>query len=256
MKKIILFIVVTFLLPAAIFAEEAAVNDPNKLFYVGNSLYEKGDYTKAAEEYLKIIGLGVESGNIYYNIGNAFFKLGKTGYAILCYEKARRLKPGDSDLKANLDYARSFVDDQPGAGMRRNILFRIIWIPFKSVNLNGITAIAAFFYILLIAALTLLIKNRILFRRILPAVYLLAFAFLFSVSAFALRYYNEEFLKKGIVVDKRVEVKYEPIDKAATYFVLNEGVKVTVQKTRNGWRQIRRSDGESGWVLKDLVQEI
>lgn len=256
MKKIIFLVIVTMLLPVFSGAEETTASDPNKLFYVGNSLYEKGEYAKAAEEYLKIIDLGVESSNIYYNIGNAFFKMGKIGYAILCYEKARRLKPGDSDLKSNLDYAKSFVDDQSDRETRRNILARFIRTPFRSVNLNGITAIAGVFYLILVILLILGMKIPGLYRKLSLVIAFLIFAFIFSLSALGLRYYNEEFLKRGIVIVKFTEVKYEPIDKASTYFTLNEGTKVTVLKTRNGWRQIRRFDGETGWVPKDAVQEI
>ena len=72
------------------FAQDTKSNDPNQLFYTGNHYYQTQDYIKAVEEYVKLLDTGIENGNLYYNIGNGFLKLGKVGYAILCYEKARR----------------------------------------------------------------------------------------------------------------------------------------------------------------------
>lgn len=110
MKKLILIAIVFFSLAGIAIAEDEKPADPNKLFYSANSSYEKREYSKAIEEYNKILDLGIDSGPLYYNMGNSYFKSGKLGMAILYYAKARRLMPYDSDLKANLNYARSLVE--------------------------------------------------------------------------------------------------------------------------------------------------
>jgi len=109
MKKIVLTAAALFLLTGFSSASDEAKREPNQLFYKGNSFYEKRDYAKAVESYLAASDLGVMSGHLYYNTGNGFFKLEKIGYAILYYEKAKRIMPGDSDLKSNLDFAKSMV---------------------------------------------------------------------------------------------------------------------------------------------------
>ncbi|MBU1038451.1 MAG: tetratricopeptide repeat protein, partial [Candidatus Omnitrophica bacterium] len=92
-------------------AVEEKKSDPNQLFYTANHSYESRDYVKAMEGYVAILESGLESGNLYYNIGNGYLKMGRLGQAILCYERAKRLIPHDSDLRANLTYARSLAEN-------------------------------------------------------------------------------------------------------------------------------------------------
>jgi tetratricopeptide (TPR) repeat protein len=256
MKKIILVVVLMMaLLAGAAFAEEKAT-DPNQLFYKANALYEAREYAKAIEVYLAVLDTGIESGNLYYNVGNSFFKLGKVGYAILCYDRAKRLMPRDSDLKSNLDYARSFVDEPGYDAPSRNIILRTIRLPFRALNFSALTMLVALLYLITAALAALSILNRILGRKIRYATWFFAAIFLLSLSAFGMRYRYEVILKHGIVIQRDVECKYEPIDKSTTYYKLGEGTEVTILKTRNGWRQIRRSDGKIAWVLKAAVEPI
>jgi tetratricopeptide (TPR) repeat protein len=256
MKKIILVLALSFfILGGHSFADDGAA-DPNKLFYKANSLYEARDYTKAIEAYLAVLDTGVESGNLYYNIGNSFFKLGKIGYAILCYERARRIVPRDSDLKSNLEYARSFVED-PGYDVPpRNIIFKVVRLPFRALNLSALAILAALLYLCAVALLAASILNRIFARKLRIVTWGIVAIFLFTLSAFSVRFRYEVMQKHGIVVQNDVDCKYEPIDRSTTYYKLGEGSKVLVLKTRNDWRQIRRSDGKISWVKKDAVEPI
>ena len=77
------------------------------LFYRGNDYMRQGDFSRAAAAYESIVTQGWESGAVYYNLGNAYVKQGKLGKALLNYERARRLIPRDSDLKANREFARN-----------------------------------------------------------------------------------------------------------------------------------------------------
>ena len=86
--------------------------------------------------------------------------------------------------------------------------------------------------------------------------YLVLLLFLVALANFSVRYYSEEILTHGIVVEKEAECKYEPIDKSTTYYTLKEGQEVLVLTTRNGWRHIRRLDGKRAWVRKEAVEEI
>ena len=77
-----------------------------------------------------------------------------------------------------------------------------------------------------------------------------------NICAFAIRYHNEEVLRRGIVVMKEAESKYEPIDASVNYYKLQEGDEVLVLETRGGWRRVKRPDGKIGWVKKEAVEEI
>lgn len=255
MRHIILAFIILVSVFTVSFAEEAAKNEQG-IFYNANSLYEKREYDKAAEDYQKLLDTGVESGPLYYNLGNTYFKMGKIGYAILAYKKAQKIMPGDSDLKSNLSYAQSLTED---SGLQQLPLNRLTWlikIPFREFNLNVVSVILMCLYITLITLVILGIVYPIFKHRSALFFYLILILFLITLADFGLRYYDEEIIKHGIVVVKDAECKYEPIDKSTAYFTLKEGQDVRILLTRNGWRRIRRIDGKLGWVQKDAVEEI
>jgi tetratricopeptide (TPR) repeat protein len=256
MKKVALAVLTVVLFATAAFAADGKKLEPNQQFYLAGNYYQKGDYIKAIEEYLKIMDAGVESGSLYYNIGNSFLKMGRAGYAILCYEKARRIIPRDADLKSNLDYARTLAADTSDETSSGNVVARIIKRPFREFNLNAIAILAAVIYCIVIVLSALSILSPIIARK-LRGIYVVALAmFIVSIAAFGIRFYDEKVLKHGIVVVKEAEAKYEPIDKSTTYYKLREGSNVVILSTRDGWRQVRRYDGKTAWVNKNAVEEI
>lgn len=255
MRKIIFALTFTMLFALNSFAQDGS-DDPHHLFFKGNSLYEKRDYEKAVEEYVKILDAGIESGCLYYNIGNAFFKIGKIGYAILSYKKAQKLIPSDSDLKSNLSFAQSLTEDSSLQPQLGNRLAQFIKIPFREFNLNTVAIMLVTFYLMLIAMIIAGLINSVFRRRATFFFYILLILFLITLAAFSVRYYDEEAMRHGIVVAKEAECKYEPIDKSTTYFTLKEGQEAVILKTRNGWRRIKRIDGKLGWVKSDAVEEI
>ncbi len=256
MKRIALIAILFLFLSAPLFGENTVPKDPNQLFYRANTYYAERDYVKALEAYDLILGMGLESGNLYYNIGNSFSKLGKTGYAMLFYEKANRIIPQDGDLKSNLAYAKSLAPDSGFQVPAKNPVIRIIKRPFRDSNLNAITISATIGYLIVVLGLALFILNPILLRKFRLVFAILIIIFLLNVGAFALRYYDEEMLRYGIVVQKEVDCKYEPIDKSTTYYKLQEGAEVLILTTRDDWRKIRRLDGKISWVKKEAVGGI
>jgi len=256
MKKYLVILMMVFLLPAAILAAEEKTKDPNQLFYKANAYYENRDYTKALECYTDILDTGIESGNLYYNIGNGFIKMGKIGYAILSYEKAKRLKPGDSDLKSNLDYARSLVESASYQVPSKRLITRIIERPFRDISIKTTALVVSAFYIIAVLLLIISLINKVFASRTRYITIVLLVTFLYGLAAFSMRYYNEEILKHGIVVQKEAECKYEPIDKSTTYYTLNEGSEVLILKTKGDWRQIKRLDGKIAWVKKEAIEQI
>ena len=254
-RKYILIAVIFAFSPGHV-AAQAAPDDPGRLFYKANSLYESREFEKAAEEYQKILDTGIESGPLYYNLGNAYFKMGKIGNAILSYKKAQRIMPADSDLKSNLAYAQSLTEDSGLQSVGPNKFVWLAKIPFREFTLNGVARILISLYLLIIALIIGGTISPVFRRRATFIFYPLLILLVVTISAFSVRYYEEEVLARGIVVAKEAECKYEPIDKSTTYFTLKEGQEVLILNTRNGWRRIRRIDGKLAWVKGDAVEEI
>lgn len=254
-KTALILILTVFSVNFACCAAEDS-QDTRGLFYKANLLYEQRDYEKASEEYAKILKSDIESGPVYFNIGNTFFKMGKLGYAILAYKRAQRLMPGDSDLKSNLSYAESLTEDSALRAVPQNRIAWLFKLPFREYNLNTVSMVLIILYLVLIAMLLTGIINPVFKRRMTILFYPVLIGFLMTLGAFSIRYYDEEVLGHGVVVVKKAECKYEPIDKSNNYFTLKEGQEVLVLKTRNGWRRIRRLDGKLAWVKSDAVEEI
>ncbi len=255
MKKIAIIWILLVLPASFVFSAEDS-QDPQSLFYKANSLYEQREYEKASEEYAKILAIGAESGPLYFNIGDTFFKVGKIGYAILAYKKAQRLMPGDGDLKSNLAYAESLTEDSALRAMPRNKIAWLFKFPFREYSLNIVSVLLVILYLMLIAMLLTGTISPVFKRRMTILFYPVLIGFTLTLGAFSIRYYDEEMLNHGVVVVKEAECKYEPIDKSNNYFVLKEGQEVLVLNTRNGWRRVRRLDGKLAWVKSDAVEEI
>jgi SH3-like domain-containing protein len=115
---------------------------------------------------------------------------------------------------------------------------------------------ATLLYLLIIILAGVFAAKPFFARRLRVLMVILVALFVLNLAALASRYFNERILKHGIVVQKEVECKYEPIEKSTTYYTLKEGGDVLILNTRSGWRQIRRPDGKISWVKKEAVEEI
>lgn len=107
-KRIFYSLLIFIVLPLCL----AAKTDPDSLFARANEQYAKGDFTEAATSYQHLIDSGYHSPELYYNLGNAYYKLNELPSAILFYEKAHKIRPGDEDIKVNLQLANSKITDK------------------------------------------------------------------------------------------------------------------------------------------------
>ena len=188
-RYIALLIMAASFCAAVSFADPAKKTDPTQLFYNANQAYEKRDYVKAVEDYVAILDMGLESGPLYYNIGNGFLRLGKVGYAILCYEKASRLMPQDSDLKANMAYARSLAAPSAVSVPEENAVLKGIKGLFADMSLTMIALAGLVLYlaVILMAAFSILSPAARRFRLVFIFIILV---FLVSLAGFGVRFYD------------------------------------------------------------------
>lgn len=234
------------------FAQQGEAGDPAYIFYKGNTFYEEGKYDEAIGEFLKLLEQGMESGNLYYNIGNSYFKKGELGRAILNYERARRLIPRDSDLKSNYGFARSQMEYN--ASEKSAPWFKRVFHIFDMLSINEMTV--------LLSALFTAVVIFLIIRLFLPAarkfsvIFLLVsmiFVLLISVSLF----YRITLLdKEAVVITESLEAGFEPIDNSTVHFTLYEGMKIQIVQSKKEWVKIKRPDGKVGWVMGRDVEKI
>jgi len=248
-------ILILTIAPRSLAQEKATEGDlsPDRLFSRGNDYYEKGEYDKAIEAYKKILAGGNESGALYFNLANAYFKSNRLGKAILNYERARRLLPRDADLAGNYKFASATIAGKavPDKGIWA-------WHPVRMYSGNftqdELTWVASAAYVLILVLIFISFVIPMTKRASILAVILLAFYLTFNVAVI---WKNARDIRTGaIVVVPRAEVLFGPFESATKFFTLHEGMKVTVVSTKEGWDKIRRPDGKFGWIRMSDVEKI
>ena len=220
----------------------------------GNQSYQSGNFPQAAELYQQVVDAGYESPVLYYNLGNSYYRIGKIGYAILNYERAQKLAPGDEDIAHNLALANSRIVDKID-NIPPFFLFKWWESLLAFFTISGWTYIAYLFYILaLLAILTFFFtKNTYRQKMSLYAAAELIFLVIIISTLLAIRMNRELNNKNGVVIEQAVTVKLSPDDKSTDAFVIHEGIKVKLEDKVNDWVRIRLKDGKIGWLPeKDL----
>jgi len=247
-----------FLIAAVIaFSVSASAKDAQELMKQANEFYRNGKYEKALEVYSSVKHAGYEGASLYYNLGNAYYRLGKLGYAILNYEKALKLSPADEDIKHNLDFANLGTVDkiQPLPEF-----FIFVWWDslLASFTINGWTYILYSIFILLLVIIvlyffvrTIFLQKLVLFSGLGTLILLLL-----SVSLLIVKINREETLVHGIIVEQAVTAKTSPDINSADAFIIHEGLKVNLEDNLDRWVKIKLTDGKVGWIENNTVEKI
>lgn len=192
---------------------------------------------------------GVHNGALYYNLGNAYLKNNDIGRAILWYERARELMPGDPDLQFNYDYARSLTRDETEedeASLSRIIFFWKYQLTKRTVAHIALGFNGLFWGLLLIRRIT---RRRAL-RYAAAAVSIPALIFILTA---AFNYYEDSHRHHGIVLAEKVSIRSGLEETSTELFVLHAGAKVKVVRQLNDHVQVRFSKEKIGWAAKSTV---
>jgi len=235
---------IAILLVVVVLSPAVKASEPARLFMEGVDAYEKQDYGKAVGAFLSIAENGVRNGELYYNLGNAYLKNGDLGRALLWYERAVRLIPGDPDVTFNRDYALSLTKDAAPEeeGNAARVLF--FWNYLLSAQTIQILALVlnAIFWLML--GITYHYNKRMI-RVFLPIVF---FALLFFSMTAGFNIYRDARSNTAVILPAEVSVRSGFGDNATELFVLHAGSRVTIQKTRTGHYQIQYSRDKLGWI--------
>lgn len=231
--------------------------DADSLINRANLLYANEMYEDAARLYQQVKDSGYVAPELYYNLGNAYFKSHDIAHAILNYERALLLDPGNEDAKYNLDLAQTYVTDKievlPG-------FFLVQWYHWflDRFTPDGWAWIALITFVIALFSLSLyLYSSRLSWRRtgLASGVVILLMALL-SLS-FALK--SRKIMTAhdaAIVVVPSVSVKSAPDVSGTVLFVIHEGTKVRLEDRLEGWYEITLTDGSKGWLEQKNVEVI
>lgn len=243
-----------FLWPGAkIYASPA--DDISKLLKEAEQYYKQKNYSKSIECYQKVLQQHYEGFEIYYNLGNAYFKNNQLGKAILYYEKAKKFNASDADLSHNLQLAYSRTLDK--IDTKDNFFIEIT----KNNFLNTLnTQVVAYVNILLSAlalATFVLFLYYASYRKIsllLTVLFTISNIFLYGMAYAAEK--NKHTSTFAIVTNREIKVQNEPLPNAVTKFVLHEGTKVKVLQKVDNFILVRLENGAEGWAEERSVERI
>jgi len=234
-----------------VLAQDDAASAPQTIFFKANTHYHDGAYDQAAREYERLLASGFESGNLLFNLGNSYFKLGDLGRAIANYERAARFMPADPDLIANLAYARSLT----GAEACEVPVWRRAAFPLRGrMSTSSLVWVVSALWTLTFVALMVyrLVSQA---RSILYVAAGLAALTLISGISLADQLVADEWPRQAVVIGvKEQPARFEPAEDGTVHFSLREGSKVEVTEERQGWLQVSRCDGRRGWVPASALE--
>ena len=246
-----LLVVVTFMITKG---QSAALTDS---LAAGNQLYNTGKYQEAIRKYQSVVSQGYEAPEVYFNLGNAYYKSGNPTYAILNYERARKLAPNDEDIRYNLDLAHTQIVDNivslPDPGFLR-------WwkqlINSQSISFWGTLSIVTFFTFLSLFGLFLLSRSFNVKR----------FAFWISVAAISLSaitfsigsHLTSKLINHNtaVITDRSVKVKSSPSETGTELFIVHEGITVQITDKLGDWVNVSLPDGNKGWIKESSMVKI
>jgi tetratricopeptide (TPR) repeat protein len=222
-----------------------------------NTAYSDGRYQDAINAYKIVISQGYESPDLYYNIGNAYFKLNDIPHAILWYERAKRIDPGNEDVNFNLNVANSRISDKieplPELFYRRWLSLLINQFSTDAWAKAGIGfLIVSIFLGVLYIASRVLILRKIGFWTGFSSFLLSVIFLLFALGS----YTSIKSDQSAIIVNPTVTIKSSPDEKSTDIFVLHEGSKVQLIDHIGNWFEIRIANGSVGWVLQSNFEKI
>ncbi|MBN2722786.1 MAG: tetratricopeptide repeat protein [Deltaproteobacteria bacterium] len=233
--------------------------DNAELFNYAVGIYAKAsspsDYENAAKAFEILISRGIHHENLFYNLGNAYYKAGKYGYAVYSYERSLKLHPKHKDTLHNIKLTRQVIErkykDNIVSFAESSLWVRMVnWMNFSTMKIIFIVLWSLFFGILtwLYFRESGLLRISMITGAVLTGVFVLIFAIMISG-----RYYFEHIYRFGIVLPDEISVKEAPQKSSNTAFKIHAGLKIKINLEDQAWVKISLPNGMEGWVEKNTI---
>ena len=233
------------------------VLDNQTLWQQASQAYIDGDFAAATQLYTLIESRGYYSARLYYNMGNAFFKAGNLGKAILYYNRALVVSPSMEDAAYNLEIAEAQTKDKISQ-VPQFFLNRWLERLQRTLSCTAWSVISLVFLALtLVLLLLFLLGSRLAVRKAGFYGTIVSALFFIVTTAFALAERSDMLNREGaIVMSSAISVKSSPDSDATDLFVLHEGTKVVISSEVDGWAEITIADGKKGWTELSHLERI
>lgn len=239
-------VVVSLSLSLLFFPRFLNAEDATAAFDSANRLYAEGKFGEAVVAYQKILGTGVASPAIHFNLGNAYFKSGQIGRAIAAYRQAEQFSPRDPDLRANLQFARNQVQ---GPTLRAGRLER--WL--GTLSLNEWTWLGAGAVWLTFTLLTVRQLRPALARPLRSWTRAMGIIALILMAGFLMAFSTAANRQRAIIVVPEAPVRSGPFEESPNSFTARDGAELRVLDQKDNWLQVTDVSRRVGWVKRDAV---
>lgn len=247
-------IIVIMLFIGGLLCPEVKAQNPDELFIKANELYNQNAYDSAVIVYESIVNKGYSSPELYYNLGNTYYKMRNYPKAIYYYEKSLKLDPNNEDTKHNIEIAKAFISDK--IEPVPEIFIKTWWNNFSnlftlktwsiiSLIVTGFLLLSLFLYL---TARTRILKKSMFFFCI---TLILLTIITFSITTKKYNYLRSN--NEGIIVSPTITVKSSPSSSSVDLFVLHEGSKVKILDKTGEWEKIKIANGSVGWLPSSTI---
>jgi len=250
-KNILIFSILclVFLCEGRVLAETFTRDREADTFFRANKEYSAGQkamaekreqeavekFAHAVQLYEKLLDSGFLNGQIYYNLGNAYYRLGKSGKAIIYYRRAERFLPGNPDIKANINLLKSDFADKSSISHLPEIL-RIVCFWYFFLNLNEITSVTIYIYLALMTSILsyIFIKAQWLKNIII----IFASCLIVMVISLGIKAYSQHSIERGVIIAGECKVRYGPGEEYEPKFEIHEGAEVRIEEKKDKWYKV------------------
>ena len=234
----------------------AEEESPEALYARANALYTEGAYAEAISIYRALVGVAPNNGHLLYNLGNAHYKDGQLGKAILRYEQASRLLARDEDVRFNLRMARSRAQDK--IDVPKNPLLQALGYGQRLLTIDEQTVLVFALYLSVAAMLLIrIVAPRPASREIFAKAFIPALAMLLILGlSLGAKLYAQRAVKEGILIVPEATVRSGPGEDFTEVFVVHEGTKARLRNARDRWVQISLPNGLNGWIPSKKLEPL
>jgi tetratricopeptide (TPR) repeat protein len=227
------------------------------VFDSANSAYAQGKYDDAIKMYEQILADNKESADVYFNLGNAYFKTNNIGLAILNYERAKTLDPDDEDILTNLKLANQRTEDKIEEAPQ---LFLAQWKNGITDILNekewSLFMISCIICSLLFFSLYVFVSGKGLKQLgfFSGSVFMIIAVFSFFMARN--KYSSTVNSNSAVITSASVTITGSPSEKGTKLFILHEGTKIEIIEKDRDWAEIKIANGNVGWIKTTSMSEI
>ena len=244
------FFLLLFFISIPLFAVEEEIS---QFYKKGMDAYKNGQYDLAIQEFESILSDNRDSPELYYNLGNAFFRSKNTAGAVWAFESCLNLSPTHSDAKYNLKLANLKVIDRMGLPDPPLYLqwYLVLKEQFTPTTWINITLIIFFLF-----SLSVTVNRLFLFSLVQNLRGVILTIFFISLFLTFHSIWTDNSLNLGVIYSLKAEVRSEPNTFSTRLFEVHEGLKVSINQLENDWVEIELLDGKTGWISNDQIRLI